>query len=344
MTIPAYTRPDNTTQTGTAYKANLDAAATLAERLGLSFLAQAQTSPNMTVRVLAGALLVAGAPVEVAAQNTGTITAPATNPRIDRVVIDAATGAVSVVTGTEAGSPVAPAIPAGKLPVARIALATSTTQITASLLTDERIAGGGLLPASETLAGILEISTNAENTTGTDNTRAVSPKGLTEWTPASATIDIANDEVLIRDASDGGKAKRVPASSLGFTAATQAEQEAGSTTAAAVTPGRQQFHPSAAKAWALFNTVTTTTNLASYNVASLTDNGTGDTTVNFTTAFSSANFAAVGVGRVNTSTGYTATNAEMWNPSASSVRLQTGNGAGSLVDCAVNSVACFGDQ
>lgn len=141
MPIPPYTRPDFTdpAQEGTAYRVNLDTAAQLAERLGLAFLAQAQSSPNMTVRVLAGALLVDGTLTEIAAQNTGTITAPAANPRIDRVVIDAATGAVSVVTGTESGSPVAPAIPSGKLPVARVALATSTTQITASLLTDERV-------------------------------------------------------------------------------------------------------------------------------------------------------------------------------------------------------------
>jgi hypothetical protein len=43
-----------------------------------------------------------------------------------------------VVTGAEAASPSAPAIPSGKLPVCQIALATSTTAITNSLLTDER--------------------------------------------------------------------------------------------------------------------------------------------------------------------------------------------------------------
>ena len=158
MSIPNYTRPDFTdaAQDGATYRVNLDAAAQLAERLGLAFLAQAQASPDMTVRVLAGALLVNGALTEVAAQNTGTIAAPVTNPRIDRVVIDAATGAVSVVTGAENASPSAPAIPAGKLPVARVALAPSTAAITPSLLTDERVA-----TAAPTSASSIDPATEA---------------------------------------------------------------------------------------------------------------------------------------------------------------------------------------
>jgi len=78
----------------------------------------------------------------------------------------------------------------------------------------------------------------------------------------------------------------------GFTAASQAEQEAASSILVAVTPGRQQYHPSANKAWVTFTSVTTTAITGSYNVSSLTDNGVGDTTVNFTVAFSSANYAA----------------------------------------------------
>jgi hypothetical protein len=49
-----------------------------------------------------------------------------------------------------------------------------------------------------------------------------------------------------------------------------------------------------ARAWVNFNTVTTTTIRADGNVTSLTDTGTGDTTVNFTTAMADANYAAIG--------------------------------------------------
>jgi hypothetical protein len=74
--------------------------------------------------------------------------------------------------------------------------------------------------------------------------------------------------------------------------ATQAEQETGSDTTRAVTPGRQQFHPSAAKGWVKGDTAGSAA--ASYNVTSLTDNGVGNWTINWATDFSSANYAAVG--------------------------------------------------
>ena len=47
------------------------------------------------------------------------------------------------------------------------------------------------------------------------------------------------------------------------------------------------------KAWVNFNGTGTVAIRASYNVSSITDNGTGDYTVNFTTALTDANYAAV---------------------------------------------------
>lgn len=48
------------------------------------------------------------------------------------------------------------------------------------------------------------------------------------------------------------------------------------------------------KAWVNFNGTGTVAIRASYNVSSITDNGTGDYTVNFTTALADANYSAVG--------------------------------------------------
>lgn len=48
------------------------------------------------------------------------------------------------------------------------------------------------------------------------------------------------------------------------------------------------------KAWVNFNGTGTVAIRASGNVSSITDNGTGDYTVNFTTAMPDANFSAVG--------------------------------------------------
>jgi hypothetical protein len=48
-----------------------------------------------------------------------------------------------------------------------------------------------------------------------------------------------------------------------------------------------------AKAWVNFNGTSTVAIRASYNVSSITDNGTGNYTVNFTNAMPDANFSAV---------------------------------------------------
>jgi hypothetical protein len=70
--------------------------------------------------------------------------------------------------------------------------------------------------------------------------------------------------------------------------AIQSEQEAGTDTTRAVTPGRQHFHKSAAKFWATW--VSNASVDDSYNVSSVTDTGTGDWTVNIGTDFSGTDY------------------------------------------------------
>ena len=48
------------------------------------------------------------------------------------------------------------------------------------------------------------------------------------------------------------------------------------------------------KSWVDFNGTGTVAIRSSFNVSSITDNGTGDYTVNFTTAMPNANYAAIG--------------------------------------------------
>ena len=54
-----------------------------------------------------------------------------------------------------------------------------------------------------------------------------------------------------------------------------------------------------AKAWVNFNGTGTVAIRASFNVSSITDNTTGDYTVNFTNALTDANYSVVGMGRRN---------------------------------------------
>lgn len=78
------------------------------------------------------------------------------------------------------------------------------------------------------------------------------------------------------------------------TAASQAEMEAASSNTVPVTPGRLQYHPGVAKAWAKYNGTGTPALTVSHNVdASITDNGTGDYTFSVTTDFSSANHVCI---------------------------------------------------
>ena len=118
MSVGTFILPQ-VSQGGETFKTNIENCLAVLARLGQSFAPHEQATPNMTVRLDAGYLFSGGILTEVAAQNTGTITAPTVNPRIDRVVTDAASGAVSVVTGEEAAPRQPRRFPPAKSPTAR---------------------------------------------------------------------------------------------------------------------------------------------------------------------------------------------------------------------------------
>ena len=123
-----------------------------------SLAVTAQGSPNMTVNVALGW----GAIVGTTQSNMGVYTfyndattvltittANPTNPRIDRIVAtvndayySGATNNVTftVIAGTPAGSPTAPATPANSISLATIAVAAGATSITSGNITDTRVA------------------------------------------------------------------------------------------------------------------------------------------------------------------------------------------------------------
>ena len=89
--------------------------------------------------------------------------------------------------------------------------------------------------------------------------------------------------------------------------ATQSDMEAASSTTLGVTPGRLQYHPGVAKAWAKVAGDGTSI-LSSYGVSSIADTGTGRLGVNFSIAFSGANNYAVVATPELTSTTYSVAN------------------------------------
>lgn len=95
-----------------------------------------------------------------------------------------------------------------------------------------------------------------------------------------------------------------------------------------------------ARAWVNFNGTGVVAIRASGNVTSITDNGSGEFTVNFTTALSGSLFSTVSqhilVGNANT---FNASN--VYTPAVGSVRFQVRSGAGALTDCDYNMVHIF---
>jgi trimeric autotransporter adhesin len=189
-----------------------------------------------------------------------------------------ASGTVTSVTGT------APVVSSGGATPA-ISMAAATTSVNGYLTSTDwttfnnkqpagsyLVSGGALgTPSSGTvtnLTGTASININGTVGATTANTGA--------FTALSATGDISAATVS------------------GNVVATQAQQETGTATNVLVTPGRQQFHPSAAKIWQ-FTTYSggTPTLAASYNVSSITDVSTGQLTINFSITLSSASYPVV---------------------------------------------------
>lgn len=78
-----------------------------------------------------------------------------------------------------------------------------------------------------------------------------------------------------------------------------------------------------AKAWVNFNGTGTVAIRASGNVSSITDNGVGDYTINFTTAISDANYATVGSTNSGGNTSVNQVFSVTYVPTTSAVRLAT---------------------
>lgn len=98
------------------------------------------------------------------------------------------------------------------------------------------------------------------------------------------------------------------------------------------------FESERAKAWCSLNGTGTPAFNAQYNFASIVDNGTGDYTLNLTTAFSSANFASVYGAGTATRTVRTV------SKTTSSVRIQSFDSTPTISDDPDLGVALFGAQ
>jgi hypothetical protein len=134
----------------------------------------------------------------------------------------------------------------------------------------------------------------------------------------------------------------------GTTALTLSSAQVATFAGAASVPGNLSFNSgygSAAvaygcRAWVNFNGTGTVAIRASGNVTSITDNGTGEYTVNFTSAITDANYATV-LGQERARAGSDAGFVGSYSQSTASVRINTRNIAGTLIDFEGVDVAVF---
>jgi uncharacterized protein (AIM24 family) len=97
----------------------------------------------------------------------------------------------------------------------------------------------------------------------------------------------------------------------------------------------------ACRAWVNFNGTGTVAIRASGNVSSITDNGTGDYTVNFTTAMTDANYAALASGKFDATTTGDGIVFTPYSYATSSVRVNANNSVGTKLDSVFVNVAIF---
>jgi hypothetical protein len=172
----------------------------------------------------------------------------------------------------------------------------------------------GLIIGTDVQAFDSDLSTIAGLTATTDNFMQSKSNAWASRTPTQAFADL-----------------------IAVGAAAQSDQETGTSTVLAVTPGRQQFHPSAAKAWGYANGAGTSL-LASYNVGSITDNGTGDIAFNFTTNFSSTSYASV-IGLGSSAARFSSVNGK----TAAAIQCLSFSSAAAAQDPGSYNFAGFGD-
>jgi hypothetical protein len=96
-----------------------------------------------------------------------------------------------------------------------------------------------------------------------------------------------------------------------------------------------------AKAWVNFNGTGTVAIRASYNVSSITDNGTGDYTVNFTTAMPDANYSLVATRSGSSSGSYVLSGNSSFAPTTTAARINNVQPGVGLADDSICSVAIF---
>lgn len=182
----------------------------------------------------------------------------------------------------------------------------ATTSVLNVARTGARLISDGISKWTINLIGTAQISDAAVTTAKLADTAVTTAKVTDKAITLAKQADVATSVIMGRTtAGTGVQEALTPAQARGVIGsasdtdtgvieiATAAEMETATDTVRAVVPGRVQNHPGVAKAWAYVTNNGTAALAAGYNIASVSRIAAGRVTVTFTTAFSSANFAAV---------------------------------------------------
>ena len=205
------------------------------------------------------------------------------------------------------------------------------------------LTGTPLAPTASAGTNTTQIATTAFVTTAVASSTAIVTERTATATLTNKTISadsntlsgIAASSFVLSDASgniDGAAAqKAIPSGAVVGTSDSQtltnksinASQLVNATITAAKLDGAQSGSAPiyAARAWVNFNGISTVSINAQGNVSSITDNGTGDYTINFSTALPDTSYAVCGFGVALTSGNLTGGSLVTYYPSGSSTFL-----------------------
>lgn len=125
----------------------------------------AQGTPDMTVAVASGLVVVNYAEVLVSSGNVTITAAHSTLPRFDLIAVNSS-GTKSAVAGTPAAAPVFPAIPANSVIIAAVYVPAADTAINSNQIKDRRVT----VPAPTAALGWTTVSKAADESITLDNT------------------------------------------------------------------------------------------------------------------------------------------------------------------------------